>query len=66
MRTTARGNDSYEHIVDKLESFTYISLEKPGEPEGWYANIRLKHKNRDKSSCPVRCDPGKTVSKFDP
>lgn len=46
-RTITKGNDSYQRILDKLESFTYISVEKPEESQGWYANIKLKYKNRE-------------------
>lgn len=45
-RTITKGQDSFKRILDRLENFTYISVEKPDETQGWYANIKVQYKDR--------------------
>lgn len=46
-RTLTREHDSYKRILDKLENFTYTAVENPGDTQDWYANIKIKYKNRE-------------------
>lgn len=46
-RTIVKEDDSYLRILDKLEGFTYASTENPADTKGWYANIKIRYKNRE-------------------